>query len=74
VRGLPLLALQGKNWDSAGNSHLMDESTGGIVIPPVFTSSWKRSPPEEWLFCRELLAQGQGIHWRNVIPPEITSL
>jgi hypothetical protein len=49
------------------------EQTGGMVIPPGITSSWTRNPTEECLFHRELPAQGQGIHPRKGIPPEITS-
>jgi hypothetical protein len=48
------------------NYQLIDEeSTGGRVILPRTTSSWMRYPPEEWLFCQELLAHGRGIHQRN---------
>jgi hypothetical protein len=35
---------------------------------PEISSSWTRNPPEERLFRRERLAQGQGIHRINGIP------
>jgi hypothetical protein len=74
VRDVPTLALRRINGDSAGNYHLMDEeTTGGIVIPTIITSSIMKNQPEECLFRWELPAQGRGIHWRNGIPPGITS-
>jgi hypothetical protein len=37
------------NGNSTRNHQLMEnESTGGMAIPPGFTSSWKRNPQEEW--------------------------
>jgi hypothetical protein len=36
-----------------------------MVIPPGITSSYKRNPPEEWLFHRELPAHIRGIHQKN---------
>jgi hypothetical protein len=74
-RDVPTLALHGINGDYAGNSHLMEEEfTKGMVIQPGITSSWMRNPPVGCLWCWELPAQGRGIHWRNRIPPGITSL
>jgi hypothetical protein len=43
------------------------------VILLGITSSRTRSTPEEWFFRRELPAQGQGHHLRNVFPLGITS-
>jgi hypothetical protein len=63
------------NGNSAENYKLKDEdeSTGGMVIPQGITSSWTRNSPEEWLFRRNLPAQGRVTHRRNGIPQEITS-
>jgi hypothetical protein len=48
VRGLPTLALHGRNSDSAGNYQLIDvESTIRMGFPPGFTSSGTRNTPEE---------------------------
>jgi hypothetical protein len=57
------------------------ESTGGMVSSyGAINSSGNRycisrtmNQPEEWLFRRELQAQGLGSHRRNGFPPEITS-
>jgi hypothetical protein len=37
-----------RNAYSARNYYLIDEeSTGGMLIPPGFTISWMRDPPED---------------------------
>jgi hypothetical protein len=48
VHGLPTLALQGINSESAGNYQLIDvESTIRMGFPPGITSSGTINPPEE---------------------------
>jgi hypothetical protein len=44
-----------------------------LAILLGITSLKTRNPSEEWLFRRELPAQGLGSHWRNGFPPGITS-
>jgi hypothetical protein len=44
-----------------------------MVIQPGITTSWTRTPPEEWLFHQESLDQERGMQLRNGIPPEITT-
>jgi hypothetical protein len=63
VRGLPTLALHGRNSDSAGNYQLIDvESTVSMGFPPGVTSSGTRNPPEGGRgFHRELPAYCLGF-------------
>jgi hypothetical protein len=43
------------------------------VILLGIIGSLTRNQPDEWVFRRELTAQGRDIHSRNGIPPGITS-
>jgi hypothetical protein len=69
ARGLPTLALNGINSDSAGNYQLIDvESTIRMGFPPRITTSRTRNPPKEYDSSRnnQLMETDSDRHDQNV--------